>query len=548
MYWTTTEIRKDHREQVSEMEILGVLQGNILYSVGVAKINIVTGRPYDVLDEFVIRCLIELAPCPGDSEIAKILGFDNTDYITPITNELATMGDLKSNDQGGRQVSRRLAESFINKRWLQLESEEVKFIYNPFANPPFKQEVVGIIQEPLLDFDIEPQQEILKNWLASQSGPLPDKIVEVKNVEFHGSCEEPVEVIIYLDHKDSTWDWEVYDTQRRQLNPQQREALMELDIQQGCEDYLRSVEEPESDLSVKEEPLALLETTLIPGLVIERMGTLAAQKKIETLLANSKKQVVLVFPWIKQPALDLIKAMTKAVNNGAHVYITYGIEEAPNLEYSFEDVIDRLNSISSNDNIRHVTVVWTGRMHIKECIFDRTHYMMGSLNRLSFKGDPDRYDGAVRREVMIYSNVPDLIEKSLDEHLPIIYENLIQNATSKSILSCKQWQKTWLPILAIRNDYKTYKSALSSVPEQLKEKLEIFNSIAQEQKKENIDPELIPILVDWCQEVIGDVKSTQNKNSIKPIIKTLVRNLKRVKDPSLFEDIIAGFEGAIKKK
>lgn len=84
MKWVKTIITDQHRDALTGKEILGAVQGEVLY------LPKDTERKYDIVEEFVLRCYRELAPTPDPQEIASLLGFENVNFISFFTQKIQT--------------------------------------------------------------------------------------------------------------------------------------------------------------------------------------------------------------------------------------------------------------------------------------------------------------------------------------------------------------------------------------------------------------------------------------------------------------------------
>ncbi|MBS4022308.1 MAG: hypothetical protein KGZ79_07785 [Dethiobacter sp.] len=544
MSWVKQSVTNEHQNELPGMELLAAFKGEILFLEGKAEVELLAERPYDVLEEFVIRCLIELDPKPQDLEIASLLGFGDTLFISPITEQLERLGDISLNSNRQREVSERLVKYFKQKKWLTPELKNIDFWFNPYLKSAYFQEPRNFIKTAN---DIFKDQFIgefthhtFEEWLVDAEGPLSLKEVNSVEVSFGETGALPVDIIIYADPIDDTWAWDVYNHVTNRIEPYLRDAAEMQGAQEECERVLKEFEEKDAihDYNVElaqRQRLELIEskasTSSDKRLILKRLSTLDVDERLKELISESKEEVILVFPWIKTPALSLTDVMQRAVDNGAQVYISYGIQLSPTVEDSFDDVIAKLRRISSKDGKCHVSVLWTGGSHIKECVFDRKHYMIGSHNRLSYKGDPDRYTGNVRREAMLYTNHQDPIKECLNETLPLIKGSALEQAKNSTIITCSDWMRAWFPVLQLDKNIESFQASLDNLPDDLPSKIEALSQVVIDSKLLKVDGFQHAFGV-ACHSIIEEAATYSPKSSLKSPIKKFTKQLNKHKEIS----------------
>ncbi len=80
--WIRTTVTDQHRDALSGKKVVGAIQGQIWYLPKDIQ------RNYDIIEEFIIRCLTDLTPTPSDEEIASLFGFDNVRFISQVSQQL----------------------------------------------------------------------------------------------------------------------------------------------------------------------------------------------------------------------------------------------------------------------------------------------------------------------------------------------------------------------------------------------------------------------------------------------------------------------------
>jgi len=471
--WTEVDPRDEHQAALGGHDLVGVLEGAIPWVRQTADVLYTEERPLDVLEQFVIRCLVELEPIEDAEEIATILGLGDPQFVTPIVDELVQMRLLQEKEDGHHPTSR-LKEASEKGVWVDQHSHTVTCFCNPFTGERLVNEGPSFqVEEGLSVSDLPPgplQKEGFAEWVTGQSGPL--RGADVNQVQFDDQTvmTQPCHVLVFEDHYENAWGWEPYDPQNEDVVVAYRSACdysgaseRALDLLKGRDDST-VIASPDEAASPGEE-VDVSSRNLEEAEFVRRYSTTTATGKINEAVADAQEEILISFPWIKGPALtsDLIQAFERALDQGVSLYIGYGISESRADEDSHADAIRELRDLADG---REGTsrVVWTGESHVKEIVVDRSEYLGGSFNRLSFRGDPSRSTGNVRRESMIHTNSPGVVEDNLEEFLPILRAALFEQSKAMEVTSYPEWRDAWRPLFRLDPTPNQIQAALTALP------------------------------------------------------------------------------------
>jgi hypothetical protein len=498
MNWTQTDVTEEHQAASGRYNVVRALEGGIPWIEETAEVYYKEERPLDVLEQFIVRCLVELEPVEDATEISEILGFGDDRFVTPTVEELDRMELVKTDDQG-YHATEELEEANEEGVWVNQYTHTVTCACNPFTGrrfdgrPTYLDEGGNIKVEELPSSELG--QEAFEEWAVGDVGPLHG--AEITRVDFHDRTVlwQPFHLIVLEDHHEDTWGWEPYDPIEGEVVASYRSACKFLEATKVAHDLLskRSSEDDavvvpsgsDEGRSIQVEDIS--DRTIAKKEFVRRYGTREAAARINEAIAGAQKEVLVSFPWIKGPALtsNLLEAFTEALERGVFLYVGYGINQSVEDEDSHPDAIERLRALDQNTEGTS-RVVWTGASHVKEVVIDRNEYLGGSFNRLSFRGDPDRETGIVRRESMIHTNSSGVVEDNLEEFLPILrtalFEQtsfhggaeiqrqsrlrteLLEQTSHKQATSYAEWRDAWRPLFRLDPTPNQIRTALEALP------------------------------------------------------------------------------------
>lgn len=439
MEWTPIDVSEAHQDALGTYDVIAALEGFIPWIEEQATVYYQSERKLDMLEQFVVRCLVELEPIQSPAEISDILGLGNDKFVQPIVAELTRMNLISSTEDGFRP-SDELRNANEKGVWVDQYDRALWSVCNPFTGRRLPKRP-GYFEQRDIDTGELPSDKTglpsLKAWATGDSGPLQGTTITRAEMDHRQLLWEPFELLIFEDHHENTWGWEPYNPRKQQITRAYRGACNALGATERAHDLLSALDTGEpvaSGQEIEERPSvsqAIREgRNLAQQEYIRRYGTTEAAIRINEAIQQAEHEVLISFPWIKGPALtrELMDALSSALDRGAYLYIGYGISESPHEEDSHEDAIQRLRGLDASSE-GHSCVVWTGESHVKEIVIDRNVYLGGSFNRLSFRGDPNRRTGNVRRESMIHTNAEAVAESSIREFVPILRDALAAQIT-----------------------------------------------------------------------------------------------------------------------
>ena len=488
MTWKNIAVTSDHHDAMGGYNVVDVMKGFVPWVREEATIYYTEERPFDVLEQFVVRCIVELAPITDPAQIATVLGLGKQTFIAPIMDELARM-KLTEEDEAGIHPSAELKEAHEKGVWVEQHMRSIANVCNPFSGERFSDR--SMVSKPSTDLHVRniPEsklgKESLAAWAISEDGILRDTEISKIELEPYEVVAKEYHAIIFEDHLSSSWGWEPYDPDRTEISVGMRPALEQQGATPAAKQLLEkgghTVLAPTRNGNTGRVDFdALSKRDIGKTEYIHRYSTVEAADRINEMIAAANEEILISFPWIKGPALtfQLLKALETALTKGVFLYIGYGISKSEAEEDSHSDAIEQLQALSKVHK-GEVSVLWTGESHVKEIVVDRAHYMGGSFNRLSFRGDANRSTGNVRRESMIHTNNPDVVESCIQEFVPILREAIFQKAQDESLSSYAEWRTAWRPLFRLGGDYEHVEAALSKLPNTGKKRLtaveELFN-------------------------------------------------------------------------
>lgn len=136
------------------------------------------------------------------------------------------------------------------------------------------------------------------------------------------------------------------------------------------------------------------------------------RRKLLVALSTAEHEVDIISPWLSRYAVDrnLISLMEKALQKNVTIKILYGINGAND---SYKERLNTSETIATELSHRFkrydkLFKIQKDNTHEKILLCDERFYMVGSFNLLSFAGN---FRANTRREIMLYSENPELIKK-----------------------------------------------------------------------------------------------------------------------------------------
>ena len=490
MSWKRKEAEPIHIASMDGFRVVGVLTGLLPCVEERARIRFLEKRPWNIIEEFVARSIGEVGGFQSAEEIAGFLGLKHGKFLEPVLSQLRDADLISLNDAGELVGQERLSFALREKCFPVQREVRISSLTEPVSGERKELSAVAPeqLEEKLEASNLAAEdQEGFRSWLTGRGGPLQG--VDLVDLSFENRVVRSgvrCDVVLFLDESDCSWGWTAFDPVQHKLAPHWNNACARLAVQREAEAWLREreAEEPSdynekpgetyAEIRLLELERALNEThqraekdanTRIGS--IERLTTTAAADQMRRSVASANNEILLRFPWIKKGALSdvLLKALKSAVHRGTNIIVFWGIAGAEGDENSDLSAINTLRGIADSKTGNAIAVVWTGMNHSKELLVDREHYFGGSFNFLSFRGDPDRRSGMIRREIMIHCTNRELIDSVVEDLVPLARQKLIEETKrSEESHSFWSWARQWRNLLALGADSSTVSEALSKLP------------------------------------------------------------------------------------
>lgn len=252
-------------------------------------------------------------------------------------------------------------------------------------------------------------QEKLQETFLNMTDADPYFGYKVMSAEIKESTEEvgiPIGLLLIYDLATGSLSVKVFDLLRGRIDPSLEEYFDSNHVAQVTElaipedrvapedlypevtelaaeqfrNYLAKVEQAQlddSDDELKDFPLELVVDHLIKPRFLE-------------LIEEAKQEILILSPWIKDFAMEaLIDPLTNAAKRGVRVIIAWGIDTKITAQVREENRrwMERFKSAKLPCGLPGIFFVWTGNHHRKELIVDQEHYVIGSFNWLSYRGE-----------------------------------------------------------------------------------------------------------------------------------------------------------------
>jgi hypothetical protein len=395
------------------------------------EVNIKEPRPFNVLEEFIIRAAIEFQPPPTEEELASVLGLDPVF----IKSTIATLRELQT-------ISLTSPITVTSEGRLFYEKGTV-------PQPPYSVQIYAIT-DPLstkLTFQSEALNDILINLPnLADFITINNKITQItsltleeiqKNIQDSGlALHVPTEGKIVTSFRilastQTIWKkislFVLFDAiEEEKLSIQIRNGKQILDIasnsleklhnegkislqtlcelsnetitferelilqQKNAEVEARLEKVRQQTLENATKPVIEKDNSIIAGTAVQLRDGQISQAFSE-VLNSATSQVLIYSPWISQAVVNdkFLTLLQNLVNRGVWILIGYGISRRQEDEERLipPEVEKKLRAIKTSDGLPGVQVFWLGDSHVKEVIVDQKIHLCGSHNWLSYRGD-----------------------------------------------------------------------------------------------------------------------------------------------------------------
>lgn len=144
---------------------------------------------------------------------------------------------------------------------------------------------------------------------------------------------------------------------------------------------------------------------------VELLRDLEIRPRFLESLQNAQHTVYIISPWMTEQVLDdeFIDLLQALALRGVIVLMGWGISDRREEEERAPSraLLDKLESISSRNNVPAVIPWWIGNQHSKDVLVDHEIHMSGSHNWLSYRGDR-----LPRGESTYYLTMPEPVQKA----------------------------------------------------------------------------------------------------------------------------------------
>jgi hypothetical protein len=432
------------------------------------QITFTEPRPFNMLEEFILRAGIELEPRPTVDELAFALGLDRIF----VENSLKTLRDLQTLDyhyQSKIQVTSK-GDDFYQKRSLPQEKQETLYaIANPLTGsigvnlsplessplelPDLKEflELDDLFNEDGISLTLEKLQSIVRD--SGYGFHIPEEGKIVKDFQLGGQDKaiwqsmsifvlfDAIEDKIKLQVRDGAEILEAASSRLMLLQEKQQvclSTLCQLEDEQIARERQLMLDRRNRKVDrrldkIKQEVIAELKQTESSENVdathpdrSETTGTATQLRDgdIREVFLNtleSANQMILIFsPWVNKDVLDnqFINQLKQLAQRGVWILLGYGICQTLEKEKPIpEEVEKKLAKVKTAEGLSAVQIVWLGNSHAKEVVVDRRIHLSGSHNWLSYRGDR-----LPRGETVYQVTIPNQVDKAY-RHLASRFEN-----------------------------------------------------------------------------------------------------------------------------
>ncbi|WP_086767176.1 hypothetical protein [Nostoc sp. 106C] len=381
------------------------------------ELTITEPRPFNVLEEFIIRAGIEFEPSPTANELASILGLDTVF----VQSTIATLQKLQTLAQ----------KSFITV------TEQGRLFYEKGSvpQPPYTVQIHAITDSlgETVTFQGEPLNEVVINLLSLANILNIDfKINEISSLSLEQiqtslqasgvalhvpetgkivtafrviaptqTIWRKISLFLIFDAKEDKIclqlrrGKQILDSRSKWLEILLSEGKLSLDAL--CKSSNKSINfEQEAVLKYKNSEIeAKLEKIRQQALkantkqVIQLRDRQINQTFLE-IVNRAKHQIIIYSPWVNQVLVneEFLNSLQQLAKRGVGILIGWGIAQRQEDEESpiLLEIAEKLRAIKTPEGLSAVQVSWLGDSHLKEVIVDREIYLCGSYHWLSSGG------------------------------------------------------------------------------------------------------------------------------------------------------------------
>ena len=448
------DLVEEIEQQSPSLSVLAARQFRYCVSQTPVQVTISKPRKLNVLEEFILRAGVELAPPPTEDELATVLGLDPI-FIKSTTANLRTLNILEVGTESVIKLTPIGRDFYTNRSLPQsLKTKEIYAIYDPlsdhpvFVSSPLKNEEVDNLPD-FADFVITENkiinvsalslyevQTLIQNSSLGLHSPEEGKIVtSFKGENTFETIRQSLSFIVIFDALEKEIKLEarrgkkILEDASNCLNTllaQKKISLNTLceltdeEVNYQCQEILKhknaEVEERIENIRNKaqqEQPLQGSQTNKIEvGTVMQLRGS-AISQELEKILNSARDQILIYSPWVSARVVNdrFIKRLKKLADQGVWTLIGHGIANSEEAEERPipPQVEAQLRAIHTPEGIPAVQVFWLGGSHAKEVIIDKKIHLLGSNNLLSYRASSGLWDESIYKVT-----IPEQVQQAYD--------------------------------------------------------------------------------------------------------------------------------------
>lgn len=472
-----------------------------------AQILVQESRDLEILEQFILRASVELAPEPTEDELASLLGLDKL-FIAHTCENLRFVGAMDEDPAGHLIITESGREQYERGTILRPPtSETLTLVYQPitdvlsihktFAQIGNQDDESAILPGGLDSPDIsrlaaistagelqrirEAVTEAGLSLHKPTEGRLITSVTDVRILQMDHSLAGVLVIqdtaerdtadnvtIRAFDLLSSRQDFRLRQVIEDWLS-QERIRLQDLippdvtlpsidqapasETQPIIPEHAQAVVETyqEQTRAARDAVSQASDTTPSSPYQIEYVRDGKIRPRFLGSLAEAKHSILIVSPWITDEVIDrdFVGRLERLVDRQVLILIGWGIARYPEWEdrRPSEALLMKLARIKTKDGTPAVLVWWLGNQHSKDLLVDMRIQMNGSHNFLSYRGDR-----VPRGESIMYSTFPEPIDDALGYYEPLFAakaDEAWQEAAKSPLDSKADLQKccaTWVTV------------------------------------------------------------------------------------------------------
>jgi hypothetical protein len=399
-------------------------------------------RPFDVLEEFVLRAANELRPQPSKAGLAKLLGLDPL-FLDATVATLIELEALKNSADGPIVLTAKGAKFYSQGSVPQpLERKSARLVYRCLTNTlgvPSKSVVADNGAAVLPGFDMKywtvfstqaSEAVTLENMIAvsTQAGlgwhepAAGNHLVQVKITEAPGQfVYEYYGVLVVQDT--GVADLKTDNVSVRVIDLQSGREVVTLTnlltqwLKSGQAKLTAFFGEAQIDAGAGDLPPNAIRAhdNYAEQLKVTRQGSKPTPKQAQTasqapasgtvellpgsdirarflgMLEKATHTVILVVPWITEDVIDaeFRRRLTALASRNVRIVIGWGMAKQRGREAHppSAELLDELDQIKSPEGLPIVSIWWLGSRQGRDVLVDNSLHLTGSQNWLSYGGE-----------------------------------------------------------------------------------------------------------------------------------------------------------------